>query len=168
MTEDDVDRITANWARVRPDLDTSALHTFSRISRIAHHLEQVRREAFAVHGLDPWEFDVLSALRRSGEPFTLTPGALMQETLVTSGTMTSRVEKLTARGLVSRSRAPGDGRSVAVTLSTRGLEIVDAALAALVQRENELMNHVDAGDQTALIAGLRRLLLSIEGGFDPS
>src|SRR5690606_12018244 len=95
--EDEVDRIVAAWRRERPDLDPEPLHVFSRISRLARHLELARRAAFASRGLEPWAFDVLSALRRAGAPYELTPGVLMSQTLVSSGTMTNRIDRLVAR-----------------------------------------------------------------------
>src|SRR5690606_40389529 len=80
--EDEVDRIVDAWRRERPDLDPAPLHVFSRISRLARHLELARRAAFSARELEPWSFDVLSALRRAGEPYELTPGVLMAQTLV--------------------------------------------------------------------------------------
>lgn len=159
---DEVDRITQQWNAVAPELDAEALHVFSRISRIARRLEVIRRDAFAAHGLDSWEFDVLSALRRASHPFEMTPGALMQDTLVTSGTMTSRVEKLQARSLVTKNRAPGDRRSVVVRLTPEGLELVDGALSSLVAAERLLLAQLADGDLESMTGALRTLLLAIE------
>ena len=103
---DEVDDLVAAWQAERPDLDVQPLQVLSRVSRLARHLDRARRAAFASHGLEPWEFDVLAALRRQGPPYVLRPGALLRTTLVTSGTMTNRVDRLEATGLV-RSRAPG-------------------------------------------------------------
>ena len=86
---DEVDGLVASWRAERPDLDTEPLQVLSRVSRLARHLDRARRAAFAAHGLAAWEFDVLSALRRQGEPYQLSPGALLRATLVTSGTMTN-------------------------------------------------------------------------------
>src|ERR1700730_5644723 len=91
---DEVDDLVAAWREQRPDLDVAALQGLSRGSRLARHLDIARRGAFAAHGLESWEFDVLSALRRAGPPFQLTPGALLRATLVTSGTMTNRIDRL--------------------------------------------------------------------------
>ncbi|MFE5777453.1 MarR family winged helix-turn-helix transcriptional regulator [Brachybacterium sp. NPDC056505] len=135
---DEVDRIVAGWAQARPDLDTSPLEVFSRISRLARHLETARRAAFTATGLEGWEFDVLSALRRAGsEP--LSPGALMRQTLVTSGTMSTRLEKLASRGLVRREKDPQDGRAVRVSLEPAGTEKVDAAMEILLEAEREVL-----------------------------
>src|SRR5690349_8935786 len=95
---DEVDRLVAAWQRERPDIDVSPMHVLSRISRLATHLDRARRQAFADHGLEPSEFDVLSALRRAGTPHQLSPGQLVHETLVTSGTMTHRVDRLVTKG----------------------------------------------------------------------
>ena len=97
---DEVDDLVAAWREQRPDLDVAPLQVLSRVSRLARHLDIARRGAFAAHGLESWEFDVLSALRRAGPPFQLTPGALLRATLVTSGTMTNRIDRLAAAGLV--------------------------------------------------------------------
>ncbi len=156
--QDEVDRIVAAWSRERPDLDVGPMEVLSRVSRLARHLDRTRREAFTGHALEPWEFDVLAALRRAGEPYTLTPGQLLTQTLVTSGTMTNRVDRLAARGLVVRQPDPRDGRSVLVQLSDSGRERVDAAFADLLARERALLAHLDARQRERLAALLRRLV----------
>ncbi len=97
---------TEAWARERSDLDLAPVAVFSRITRLARHLDLARRDAFAAHGIESWEFDVLAALRRAGAPYELSPGRLLRETLVTSGTMTNRVDRLAARGLSSATPTP--------------------------------------------------------------
>src|ERR1700738_1364878 len=109
-TQDEVDRLVAAWRRERPDLDVQPLGVLSRVTRLARHLGPARRTAFAEHGLEPWEFDVLSALRRAGDPYQLSPGQLLTQTLVTSGTMTNRIDRLAARELVVRGPDPADRR----------------------------------------------------------
>src|SRR6201998_1766859 len=123
---DEVDDLGGAWRDQRPDLDVEPLHVLSRVSRLPRHLDIARRGAFAAHGLESWEFDVLSALRRAGPPFQLTPGTLLRATLVTAGTMTNRIDRLAAAGFVSREPDPRDRRGVLVTLSQRGREAVDA------------------------------------------
>src|SRR5215831_14639560 len=91
---DEVDDLVAAWQAERPDLDVRPMQVLSRISRLAKHLDRERRAAFAAHDLETWEFDVLSALRRQGAPYELSPGALLRATLVTSGTMTNRIDRL--------------------------------------------------------------------------
>ena len=156
---DEVDDLTAAWRQQRPDLDVEPLHVLSRVSRLARHLDIARRSAFAAHGLESWEFDVLSALRRAGPPFQLTPGALLRATLVTSGTMTNRIDRLTESGLVFREPDPSDRRGVLVTLSERGREVVDAALTDLLDREQALLAALSA-DQRPVLANLLRTLLA--------
>src|SRR3954469_3024026 len=107
---DDVDEIVAAWRRERPDLDVSPLEVLSRVSRLARPLDLARGSAFSEHLLDGWAFDVLSALRRAGEPYELSPGQLVQQTLVTSGTMTNRVDRLGGRGLGGGGPSPGGPR----------------------------------------------------------
>jgi len=159
---DEVDRIVDAWARERPDLDVSPLHVLSRVSRLARHLDLARGSAFAEHQLEGWEFDVLSALRRAGEPYQLSPGALVQQTLVTSGTMTNRVDRLERRGLVRRSPDPSDRRGVIVALTPAGRTVVDAAMADLLHRERELLAELPQGERDDLAGILRRLLAPFE------
>src|ERR1700686_4458809 len=156
---DEVDDIVAAWHAERPDLDVEPLQVLSRISRLARHLDRARRAAFASHELESWEFDVLSALRRQGPPFQLTPGALLRATLVTSGTMTNRIDRLAAAGLVHRQPDPRDKRGVLVILTAQGRERVDAALADLLRRERALLAGLDAEERQHL-ADLMRILLA--------
>ena len=107
LLRDEVDDLVAAWRAQRPDLDVEPMQVLSRISRLARHLDIARRGAFAEHELESWEFDVLSALRRQGPPFQLTPGALLRATLVTSGTMTNRIDRLAARDWSAGSRTRG-------------------------------------------------------------
>ena len=155
---DEVDVLLDAWRRERPDLDVGPMEVLSRISRLAHHLDRRRGAAFSAHGLESWEFDVLAALRRSGRPYQLTPGELLRETLVTSGTMTNRVDRLAARGLVSRDDHPGDRRGVLVRLTDKGKETVDAALVDLLNAERVMLGSLSDNEQSQLAAVLRHLL----------
>ncbi len=119
---DEVDHLVEAWHRERADLDLAPVEVFSRISRLARLLDRARRQAFTAHRIEPWEFDVLAALRRAGAPYQLSPGRLLHETLVTSGTMTNRVDRLAGRGLVDRLPDPGDRRGVLVRLTAAGQE----------------------------------------------
>jgi DNA-binding MarR family transcriptional regulator len=156
---DEVDDLVAAWRAERPDLDVQPLQVLSRVSRLARHLDRARRTAFAGHGLETWEFDVLSALRRQGPPYQLSPGALLRATLVTSGTMTNRIDRLAAASLVLRQPDPQDKRGVLVTLTPEGRARVDAALADLLGREEALLARLDHGERE-LLAGLLRTLLA--------
>ncbi|MFT4189646.1 MAG: MarR family transcriptional regulator [Aeromicrobium sp.] len=154
---DEVDEIVEAWRRERPDLDASPMQVLSRVSRLAHHLDRARKEAFKAHGLDSWEFDVLAALRRAGGDYELSPSRLVAETLVTSGTMTNRIDRLVARELVERRADPGDRRGVLVRLTAEGAARVDDALAELLTREAALLDDLDATDRDRLAADLRAL-----------
>jgi DNA-binding MarR family transcriptional regulator len=155
---DEVDRIVAAWRRERPDLDVSPLEVLSRVSRLARHLDRARRAAFAVHDLETWEFDVLSALRRAGEPYQLSPGQLVTQTLVTSGTMTNRIDRLVDDGHVERHRDPSDRRGVLVRLTPQGRRVVDAAMTDLLHEERRLLAGIKPADAARLASLLRTLV----------
>ncbi|TFC83250.1 MarR family transcriptional regulator [Cryobacterium cheniae] len=159
---DEVDRIVDAWLRERPDLDFAPLQVLSRVARLSKHLDRARRTAFSRSELDSWEFDVLSALRRAGAPYELSPKALLQQTLVSSGTMTNRIDRLVERGLVTRRTDPNDGRGIFVGMNPAGLTRVDAAITRLVDAEAELLATLSPSEQTGLATLLRKLSL----GFD--
>jgi len=159
---DEVDRIVGAWRRERPDLDVTPLTVLSRVRRLARHLDLARESAFAEHDLEGWGFDVLSALRRAGAPYELSPGQLVTRMLVTSGTMTNRVDRLAARGLVQRGPDPADRRGVKVTLTIAGREVVDAAMADLLDRERIMLSELPSSDRDDLAGLLRRLLMPFE------
>ena len=116
---DEVDRIVDAWSRERPDLDFSPLQVLSRVGRLSRHVDRARKAAFAASDLELWEFDVLLALRRAGAPYQLSPKALLQQTLVSSGTMTNRIDRLVQRKLVTRDADPHDGRGILVSMTKR-------------------------------------------------
>jgi DNA-binding MarR family transcriptional regulator len=159
---DEVDDLVAQWRAQRPDLDVGPMHVLSRVTRLARHLDIARRSAFSSHGLETWEFDVLSALRRVGPPFQLTPGALLRATLVTSGTMTNRIDRLAEAGLVHREPDPRDRRGVLVTLTDAGKSRVDAALEDLLHSERALLASLDADQRQSLSTLLRMLLAPLD------
>ena len=159
---DEVDRIVEAWQRERPDLDVAPLTILSRVLRLARHLDLARGQAFAEHDLEGWGFDVLSALRRAGAPYELSPGQLVAQTLVTSGTMTNRVDRLATRGLVSRGPDPSDRRGVKVRLTAAGRTVVDAAMADLLDRERILLNQLPPAGREHLAELLRGLLSPFE------
>ncbi len=161
-THDEVDRIVDAWSRERPDLDFSPLQVLSRVGRLARHLDRARRTSFEASDLETWEFDVLSALRRAGAPYQLSPKALLQQTLVSSGTMTNRIDRLVKRGLVERRTDPNDGRGILVVMSTNGRERVDAAISTLLAAESELLDGLSAPDQDRLSGLLRKLSLDFD------
>jgi DNA-binding MarR family transcriptional regulator len=155
VERDEVDRLVAAWERERPDVDVAPLEVLSRVSRLARHLDRARGAAFEQHGLDPWEFDVLAALRRGGRPYALSPGELMRATLVTSGTMTNRIDRLERRALVRREPHAHDRRGVQVVLTAEGRSVVDAALDDLLEQERAILASLTPAQRTTL-AGLLR------------
>jgi DNA-binding MarR family transcriptional regulator len=159
---DEVDAILAAWRRERPDLDVAPLAILSRISRLADVLDERRAAAFVEHGLQAYEFDVLAALRRSGEPFELTAGELGALTHVTSGTMTSRLDKLSARRFVTRHPDPTDGRLVRVRLTNLGRRRLDAAFTALLRSEQQLLAALSEDQHAELADALRVLLVAAD------
>jgi DNA-binding MarR family transcriptional regulator len=159
---DEVDRIVEDWSRERPDVDFAPLQVLSRVARLAKHLDRARRQAFAASGLEPWEFDVLAALRRAGAPYQLSPKALLQQTLVSSGTMTNRIDRLVGRRLVERRTDPHDGRGVLVVMTSRGAEAVDAAISELLAGEADLLEGLSKADQERLSVLLRKLSLDFD------
>jgi DNA-binding MarR family transcriptional regulator len=161
-TRDEVDRLVSAWRRERPDLDVSPLEVLSRVTRLARHLDRARRTAFAERGLETWEFDVLSALRRAGTPYQLSPGQLLTQTLVTSGTMTNRIDRLAAKGLVVRGPDPNDRRGVLVRLTDSGRELADSALTGLLKNERELLSALPEERLEILGALLRELTVQFE------
>ena len=168
-TPDEVDRIVDAWQQERPDLDVAPLQVLSRVSRLARHLDIARREAFAVNDLEPGEFDVLAALRRTGKPYALTPSALISQNLVTSGTMTNRIDRLESKDLVARMPDPTDGRGVLVQLTQSGKSAVDRALEELLSREKSLLATVSKADREKLASVLRDIVLPFDeesAGFE--
>lgn len=157
---DEVDRLVAAWKRERPDLDLSPLSVLSRITRIARHLDIARRDAFG--DLENWGFDVLAALRRAGSPYQLSPGALMQETMVTSGTITNRLDRLEELELITRQQDPSDGRGSLVTLTRSGIRAVDAAMEDLLKNERLLLKDLSGKDREQLAALLSTLVTEFD------
>ncbi len=151
---DHVGRIQQQWARERPDLDTSAMGIIGRLHRLADALHAELRPVFEAADLSDGDFDVLAALRRSGEPFALTPGQLAQTTMITSGTVTKRVDRLAAAGLVTRERVDHDGRVRRIALTDTGRTLVDDVLEVHVANEERLL----AGFSATERARLTRLL----------
>ncbi|CAM5592070.1 MarR family winged helix-turn-helix transcriptional regulator [Streptomyces abikoensis] len=165
---DHVDRVLEQWAARRPDLDVSPMAVIGRLSRLARIVDAELRRTFAAHGLDAASFDVLATLRRSDPPHSLTPAELMRSSMVTSGAITQRLDRLEARGLVSRSPSASDGRSVVVALTAAGRELIDAALPDHVTTEARLLAALTAAERDALATSLGTLLQSLGDGSEGS
>ena len=155
---DEVDALVEAWRRERDDLDLAPVEVFSRISRLARLLDLARRDAFTAQAIEPWEFDVLAALRRAGAPYQLSPGQLLRETMVTSGTMTNRIDRLSERGLVERQADPHDRRGVLVCLTSAGKDAVDGAFETLLASERDLLGELSGSERKSLAELLKRLM----------
>ena len=159
---DRIDLVEAAWLRERPDLDVSPLQVIARLHRVANHLTDELVADYARHGLGEGDFDVLATLRRSGPPFERSPGDLAASTLVTSGGMTKRVDRLVAAGLVTRRVSEDDARARVVALTDRGREVVDAAFTEHMANERRLVDLIAPGQARALEDALRTWLAALE------
>ena len=148
--EDRVSRIQGQWQRERPDLDPSPVGVIGRIHRLAAHLTEELVPVYRGFGLSEGEFDVLAALRRMGSPFELAPGELARHTMVTTGGMTKRLDRLEAAGLVTRHPSTGDRRGRVVALTAAGLRLVDEAIAAHLENERRLLEPLSPGQRRQL------------------
>ena len=162
QSTDAVDLILKQWHRERPDLDVSPMGTIGRIKRCSALLQPLLDETFAAFGLTAWEFDVLATLRRSGKPYSLAPTDLFSALMVTSGTMTHRLQRLEARGLVHRVPNRDDARSMLVQLTPAGLSLIDRAVEAHVENERRILAPLKQADLIALNMRLSRLLSVLE------
>lgn len=160
---DAVDAILAQWRRERPDLDTGPMGPIGRLKRCAALMERRLETAFARFGLSFWEFDMLATLRRSGAPYRLAPTALFSTLMVTSGTMTHRLQKLEASGWVERLPNPDDARSLLVQLTPEGFALIDRAVEAHVENEHAILAPLKAADLAALDRRLAQLMAALEG-----
>ncbi len=151
----------AQWARERPGLDVSPMQVIGRLSRVAAVLDERLRPPFAAEGLGDGEFDVLASLRRAGDPFVLTPTQLTETMMVTSGAVTKRVDRLMAKGLVTRVASPTDGRGRLIGLTAEGVALVDRLVVAHVANERGLLAGLTEAEARELAGLLRRLLASL-------
>lgn len=159
---DRVDKILAQWNRERPDLDVQPMGLIGRISRLSMILRTEMEKTWAEFGLNPPSFDVLATLRRSGPPYRLSPGDLIASTMVTSGTMTNRIDKLVAAGLVERTPNPEDGRGFLIGLSAEGFALIDRAVGAHVAKQEKLVEALTAEELDRLDDALRTFLEKID------
>ena len=158
---DHVATVVDQWRAERPDLDVSPLLVIGRVHRIAQALTPELVEVYARHGLGEGDFDVLATLRRQGTPYALTPSQLVERTMVTSGAVSKRVDRLSERGLVVRRPRQSDRRSVTVALTAKGRRVIDGAMEEHVANEARLLAGLDADDRARLGALLGRLATSL-------
>jgi DNA-binding MarR family transcriptional regulator len=159
---DPVDKILAQWNRERPDLDVAPMGMIGRFKRISQHLSREMDKTFAAHGLNNASFDVLATLRRSGSPYSLSPGDLLATMMVTSGTMTNRIDQLEKAGLVQRVPNPEDGRSVVISLTEKGYATIDAAVGEHVETQARLVSGLTEKESRSLNLLLARFLENLE------
>ncbi|MBC1223776.1 MarR family transcriptional regulator [Nostoc sp. UCD121] len=163
MASDSVDIILAQWQRERPDLDVSPMGVIGRMGRVAKHFEHAIQETFSQFGLNLGEFDVLATLRRSGAPYQLSPTALFNTLMVSSGTMTHRVDQLEKAGFVQRIPDPSDRRGTLITLTEKGFNLIEKAVEAHVANEHRILSVLQPSERELLVVLLRKLLNSFEG-----
>lgn len=157
--QDPVDAIIEQWAAVRPDLDTRAMEVFGRIFRLSRAMGDRMEKAYAPYGISRGEFDVLATLRRSGEPHTLSPRQLSGTLMLTTGGMTGRLDKLERAGLLRRSPDPHDRRGLQVTLTEKGLHLIDEAVGAGLAVQTQALSTLD-DEQADRLADLLRELFA--------
>ncbi|GAB7188480.1 MarR family transcriptional regulator [Kitasatospora sp. Ki12] len=158
---DGVDRITAQWRAVRPDLDTSPMAVIGRISRASRLLERGIKENLTVHGIEPWEFDVLATLLRSGAPHVLTAGELSSAAMVSSAALTNRIDHLEQKGLVERAVDPAHRRRVLISLTDTGRELANRLVEHHLTGEEHQLAGLTADERDQLAGLLRRVLLTL-------
>lgn len=166
MTHDHVDRIQAQWRAERPELDPAPQGVIGRLHRLAGHLHEELVPVYRAHGLGEGDFDVLASLRRAGEPYELPAGELAEHTMITTGGMTKRLDRLEHAGLVTRRIDPDDARVRRVRLTERGRTTIDAAYGDHMRNEARLLAELPASDRAALERILRDWLLRVEGPVD--
>ncbi|USQ80371.1 MarR family transcriptional regulator [Ornithinimicrobium faecis] len=155
---DRVSDFLAQWAAERPDLDVTPMGVIGRLARGSELMSRGIQTYFVEHGLQQGQFDVLATLRRSGSPFTLTPGALADSTMRSQAAMTNRLAGLEAKGLIERKMDPDNRRSVLVSLTDEGLELVDRVVTGHVENERELLAPLTGAEQERLAGLLEKLL----------
>ncbi|MBB4104659.1 MarR family winged helix-turn-helix transcriptional regulator [Allorhizobium borbori] len=159
---DQVDEILSQWHRERPDLDVGPMGLLGRLARLYSHLTRAVEKTLADYGLNAASFDVLATLRRSGAPYALSPSALMATAMVTSGTMTNRIDQLEKTGLIKRQANPDDGRSTLIALTQQGHALVEAAVSAHVANQHRLTECLSAAEKQQLNALLATFLARFE------
>jgi DNA-binding MarR family transcriptional regulator len=162
--DDHIDGIVAQWRSERPELDTAALALVGRLFRTAHLADLTLADGIAEHGLQTGWFNLLAALRRAGFPYELRPTDLMAATMISSGGITKRLDRLVEVGLVTRRADANDRRSAPVRLTRKGRAVIDRAIEAHIANEERLLKPLNATERRTLDQLLRRLLVGLDGG----
>ena len=162
QNQDHVDRVQAQWRAERPEIDTSPMGVIARLHRIADALRGELLTLYREHGLGEGEFDILATLRRSGAPFELTPSELAQQTMVTTGAVSKRLDRLETAGFVTRRENLQDARGRVVALTSQGRDTIDRAYEAHMRNEARLLDHFSAAEREQLQGLLRFWALKLE------
>lgn len=155
---DRLDELAAQWKVERPDLDPSVMALVGRLLVVSELIGRGIDRMAAEHGLDRGQGDVLLTLRRAGKPYRLSPSDLVRSLLVTSGTMTNRLDQLEKRGLIERSPNPDDRRGINVQLTGAGFALVDGLIAEHVANEERMLAPLNRRERAELAALTRKLL----------
>lgn len=159
---DHVDKIIKQWHQERADLDVEPMEVIGRIKQASQYFLREMDKTFSIHGLNGASFDVLATIRRSGAPYALSPSDLIASTMVTSGTMTNRIDQLVKAGLVERTQNPQDARGFIISLTNEGHALIDRALNDHVRTQAELTAVLTEEDRQSLNSILRKLLINAE------
>ena len=159
---DKVDKIIKQWNQERPDIDVASMELIGRFKKVDQFFQIAMAKTFSKHNLNAANFDVLATLRRSGSPFALSPNDLITSTMVTSGTMTNRIDQLTKSGLVERVKNPNDARSVVVSLTKVGFEVIDSILSDHIETQDKLVSCLSQDEKKQFNTVLRKLLITFE------
>ena len=162
MESDPVDKILAQWQRERSDLDVSPMGIIGRIGRLSKHLDRSIQETVSDFGLNGGEFDVLATLRRSGQPYQLSPTELFNTLMISSGTITHRIDRLEQADLVKRIPDPSDRRGTLIQLTDKGFNAIEQAVEAHVANGHRLIAVLEEEERKVLTQLLRKLLISFE------
>ncbi|WP_039986655.1 MarR family winged helix-turn-helix transcriptional regulator [Vibrio owensii] len=159
---DAIDRVVSQWAKEKPEFDTEPMAIMGRLMRIAKHMENHVAELHKRYDLKMGEFDVLATLRRSGQPYRLTPSELISSMMLTSGAMTNRLDKLEKKGLIAREHSKEDRRSVTVELTEKGFELIDSLIEQHLQAQHDLMGSLNSAEKGQVNQALKLLLPQYE------
>ena len=159
--QDAVERIVGQWREQRPDLDVSPLEVIGRVSRLSRLIDRRLGENFAEHGIEAWMYDVMATLRRTGEPYELYAGDLVEQTMVTTGAITNRIDRLAERGLVERHHSTDDRRKVIVRLTPEGRRLVDEVAPGHYDVEQRMLASLSTSERSRLAGALRTVLLDL-------
>jgi DNA-binding MarR family transcriptional regulator len=162
MQSDSVDTIITQWRNENSEADLLPMAILGRLAKLGKYIDNDILHCHDRYNLRQGEFDVLATLRRSGKPYSLTPSALYQSMMLTSGAMTSRLDRLETKGLIRREHSKSDRRSVLVTLTSEGKKKIDTVLPAHINTQHDLLAGMNQQDRESLSELLKRWLMQLE------